>query len=159
MPSRFVRGWWKGTRAFFTVPVSVPLVPERNALEFVFKAVLGIWLLPAVIGGGVPRSLEQSPAWMTYGGPWAIIVGCAISVAGFALTDRDDGINLQQLGIVLVAAGLAIYATAVVTNSTLTQTRVVAGGFYGLSLGLCARWWQLQRYTLARRREAARGVS
>lgn len=150
--------WWHSTRAWFSIPEVVPQAPERNAMVFVFKAVLALWLLPAAVGGEAPKSLEQSPAWMTHGAPWAVIIGAVISVVGLALRDRDDGIDLEQVGLVLVGIGLATYGTAVSTSATLTQSRWAAGICLGLAVGAVARWWQMQRYQVSKRREAARSV-
>lgn len=151
-----VVAWWRSTRAFFSVPDVVPQTPERNAMEFGFKAVLGLWLLPVAVGAELPRSLAESPGWMSRGAPWAVIIGAAISIVGLALRDRDNGIDLQQVGLILVGTGLLIYASAVVGSSTLTQSRFAAGVCFGLAFGAAGRWWQMQRYVLAKRREDAR---
>lgn len=149
--------WARAAREWFSIPDVVPQTPERNAMVFVFKAVLALWLLPVAIGGEAPRSLEQSPAWMTLGAPWAVIIGSAISIVGLTLRDRDDGIDLEQVGLVLVGVGLLIYGTAVFTGANLTQARWAAGICFGLGLGAGARWWQMQRYQVSKRREATRG--
>lgn len=148
--------WWHSVRAFFSVPDVVPQTPERNAMVFCFKAGLGLWLLPVALGAEPPRSLTESPTWMTVGAPWSVVIGAVISIFGLLLRDRDDGVNLEQVGLALVGVGLVFYGTAVSASSTLTQSRWAAGICFSLALGAAFRWWQMQRYQLAKSRKIDR---
>lgn len=131
---------------------SEPAPGDRNAMEIVFKAVLCAVTFPAAFGlQPLPNSLATAPPVFGKGAVIVLCIGCFVSLLGIAWPVRDDGLLIQQTGLLGVMVGSTLYAAALLMSMTSFGAASVALGMtVGIACGAAARWWQLQRYVRRR---------
>ena len=125
---------------------------ERNAMEIVFKAVLCAVTFPTAFGlQPLPASLAAAPPVFGKGAVIILCLGCFVSLLGIAWPVRDDGLLIQQTGLLGVMVGATLYAAALLMSMTSFGAASIALGMtIGIACGAAARWWQLQRYVRRR---------
>ena len=129
-----------------------PAPGERNAMEIVFKAVLALTTFPTAFGlQPLPNSLASAPPVFGKGAVILLCLGCVVSLLGITWPARDDGLIIQQTGLLGVAAGSICYAAALAMSATTFSSAAIALGMsIGIGFGSIARWVQLQRYVRRR---------
>jgi hypothetical protein len=111
----------------------------------------GLFTSSAAIGH-LPPSLEQSPL-LGQLSAIGIVAGSVLIVGGILWRDRDDGLLVEQVGNFLASFGSFFYGMALfLSSTTFTNSAIVLGALWGITIGCAMRFVQIQRYVHRRKR-------
>jgi predicted tellurium resistance membrane protein TerC len=139
---------------------------DRKPTALALKLWLFVAMVPYVTGlSPLPQSLADGPDVFGYATVGAVFLGALISIVG--LTWRGEPLNglvIEQVGLLGIAAGLVLYIAGLFMFLPLTDRRLADVGF---ATGLCVAVaagaiWQyatIRRYRAARLRPRDNGPS
>jgi hypothetical protein len=126
----------------------------RNPMEICIFTVMPISVARGAIGH-LPPSLQDTPL-LGQAACIAIFVGCVMAIVGIIWRDRDDGLVIEQFGLVPTGLGSFFYAAALLaTDGSLTDIAIAAGMATAIGTACVFRFVQIQRYVGTRKTIAA----
>lgn len=129
-----------------------PATMDRNPMEACIFLVLFLFTGTNAVGiEPLPGSLAGAST--LFGRLCAVGVagGSLLALVGMVWRNRDDGLVIEQIGLVCAGFGLISYGAAVATITTQANGSFVFGMSFGIALACTIRYFQIQRYIRRRR--------